>query len=304
MSTPRISGTCRAFTNGPVYKDIPYNEKNLVDFSCFRHLSTKLSSYLSIKYVRSGTEMYNLGGRSYNITQGRYLLTNKHSTGSVTIDSDKDVNGICIAISPALLSEVIGTHHDPSGPYPREDFYDFLTTASFFEHDYKATNTALGQYLQNNLATLTPADLTDQLLLSQVFYSLAANLVADQREIHGYINSFTSVRDSTRKDLLHRMLKGKEFMDDCYTDRISITAIARAATMSEYYFLRLFKQMFRSSPHRYIVERRLQKAHDLLRTTDIPISTIADSCGFNDVHTFSKTFKKRYGFGPAAARQQ
>ncbi len=303
MNLPAKTQTYHVFNNGPVYRNNYDGSANIIDFSSYKQLEARFRSRsFSIKYVIHGAEEYQLQNRNYSIGQGSYLLTNAFTAGRVVIDSPTPVKGICIELSPGLLEEVWALNHDPSSPFPNEGFYEYLTTADFFENKCRADKTCLGRYLEGEIPLLTSNGLSDQLCMGQFFYGLAENMIAGQKEMYGYFRSFESVKGSTKKDLLGRLLKGKELMDDNYTDKLGISEIARAATMSEYYFLRLFKKTFNCSPHRYLVDKRLQKAVALLPGGHESIAGIAYQCGFADIHAFSKAFKSRYGKNPSEMR--
>jgi|GEM_PF-893634 len=301
---PENSSAYLKFINGPAYRIRQDKEDNVVDFSSFSQLNSKFASRnFSVKYVIQGTEIYSLMQSSYSVVAGRYLLTNAFTHGNVIIDSDRIVKGVCIEIAPGLLAEVLATCSDLGAPYPQMDLYDFLTTADFFECDYSAGKTHLGRYLQRYATSIfTHGDSTD-LLLSDFFYCVAENILLDQKEVYKYFQSFKSVKISTKKDLLGRLMKGKELMDDCYADKITISEIAQVAMMSEYYFLRLFKRTFNCSPHRYIIDRRLETAMELINKGHGSFMDIAYACGFADIQAFSKSFKKKYGKTPSAERQ-
>ncbi|MCD6010920.1 MAG: AraC family transcriptional regulator [Flavipsychrobacter sp.] len=305
MSQNAGEQTFHIFNSGPIYREKPKDELNAIDFSCYKQLEKCLSSKnFSIKYVRYGTEMHTIKDRNYHIGKDKYLLTNAFTDLDITIDSDQYVHGACMEISPSLLAEVLAVHHDPASPYPRKDYYDYLTTAAFFENSYDAGKTNLGRYLQHALPQLHAVSMTDDLYLGQFFYNLAEKLLTDQREVYRYVRSLDSLKAITRKDLLRRLLRGKELMDDQYAKKISIAEIARTAMMSEYYFLRLFKKTFNCSPHQYVIYRRLQKAFTLLHEGHTSVADVAYECGFTDIHTFSKAFKKRYGWNPSAVRKR
>ncbi len=300
MYAAASSKTYQMLNTGPVYRDKPDLALNVIDFSLYKQLHTRFSSRsFSIKYVERGAERYTLNGRNYVIENGRYLLTNAYTSGEVVIDSSQFVKGVCIELSPGIIAEVLATFNDPGAPYPQSDFFEFLTTANFFEHDYDAAKTNLGTYIRRSLGNNSGAHWNDNLFIEQFFYGLAENIVIDQAEIHRYLQSFDSIKMSTRRDLLGRLLKGKEMMDDNFADKMSVADIARVAHMSEYYFLRLFAKTFNCSPHRYLVEKRLQKASDLLLRDCDSVAEIAYKCGFTDIHAFSKSYKKRFGKSPS-----
>ncbi len=286
--------------NSPQYRMQYVGEQNIVDVSSIKQLNSRFrSGSFSVKYVMTGTEHYTVSGKHYPVGAGRYLLTNACSAGEIVIDSQQPVQGLCIEVAPGLVSEVLAVNQDYSNPYPDTDFHNFLTGAGFFESDYAVGTTNLGRFIQSAIPLFHCAGPADDLLLSQFFYGVAENMLCDQKEVFKYLGAFDNVKYSTRKDLLGRLLKGKEYMDDNYCEQLTITAIAQQATMSEYYFLRLFKQVFRCPPHKYLVHRRLSRASVLLQQDQFSVAEVAYKCGFSDIHSFSKAFKKHMGHNPS-----
>lgn len=84
---------------------------------------------------------------------------------------------------------------------------------------------------------------------------------------------------------------------------LKIEDLAFLAGMSLSSFKRKFQAAFGTSPTRYIVQKRLDRAKALLSTTDMRISEIAYDCGFNDLGYFSKTFRSHIGFSPSEFRE-
>jgi len=65
----------------------------------------------------------------------------------------------------------------------------------------------------------------------------------------------------------------------------------------------IFKRYFNSTPAEYIKVRRLSKACELLKNTNMQINKIGSECGFPDYNYFSKIFKREYGISPRAYRK-
>ena len=59
--------------------------------------------------------------------------------------------------------------------------------------------------------------------------------------------------------------------------------------------LRLFKEEYGRTVRRYLIEKRLAYACELLENSDMPVCSVALSCGFSDEIHFMKSFKKQYG---------
>lgn len=86
-------------------------------------------------------------------------------------------------------------------------------------------------------------------------------------------------------------------------DQISVADMAKRANLSESRFSTVFHQQFGQSPYQFFLRLRIAHAHELLRTTGLPIRDIAHYCGFADVHHFSKAFKRLTGETPGAVRR-
>ena len=84
---------------------------------------------------------------------------------------------------------------------------------------------------------------------------------------------------------------------------LSVTDMARRSNLSPSRFTVVFRDHFGCSPHQYFLRLRIEHAQALLRTTDLPIREIAESCGFADVHHFSKAFKRIVHSSPGAFRR-
>jgi AraC family transcriptional regulator, exoenzyme S synthesis regulatory protein ExsA len=94
----------------------------------------------------------------------------------------------------------------------------------------------------------------------------------------------------------------KEIIEANVYSNLSIDELAKLANISTSTFKREFTKIYQQSPGRYIKERKLSRAADLLLKTDRRISDIAFDCGFVEVAHFSRSFQKRYGVSPSNYR--
>ena len=111
------------------------------------------------------------------------------------------------------------------------------------------------------------------------------------------LNGLRSVKSSTRIETLERLMKAKAFMDQQFLENPGIRQVARHCALSEYHFYRSFKQAFGITPYRYMLNRRLEYAKSLLEKK-MPVREIAKHCGFADIFTFSKAFKRVFSIAP------
>ena len=79
---------------------------------------------------------------------------------------------------------------------------------------------------------------------------------------------------------------------------LSNGALAKLMGFSEVHFRKQFTQLYGMPPHRYILELRIRRAKQLLSDGILPVSAIAEQCGFSSVYHFSRAFKTRVGIAP------
>ena len=93
------------------------------------------------------------------------------------------------------------------------------------------------------------------------------------------------------------------FMRSNYAKALKRASLARMVNMSEATFFRHFKAATGVSPMEYLVNLRLSKAEELLRTTALPLMDIAIQCGFYDSNYFGALFRKHYNITPCRYRR-
>jgi AraC family transcriptional regulator len=94
-----------------------------------------------------------------------------------------------------------------------------------------------------------------------------------------------------------------DYVDAQLEREISVAKLAELAGLSEAHFARAFKQSTALSPHKFVIERRLERAKRLLADTEDSIADVALACGFSDQAHFSRTFAQAYGATPSALRK-
>jgi AraC family transcriptional regulator len=83
-----------------------------------------------------------------------------------------------------------------------------------------------------------------------------------------------------------------------------LAALAEAAGYSKAQFARLFRRATGASPHRYVMLRRLDRAHRLIVDSALPLAEIASESGFASQSHLSNAFARHYGCTPGQARRE
>lgn len=104
------------------------------------------------------------------------------------------------------------------------------------------------------------------------------------------------------EDRNRRMLRARDTMDRAFAAPLDVPALARVAHVSPAHFSRQFRATFGETPHRYLQRRRIERAMELLRETDRPVTEICFDVGFTSLGTFSRTFSEIMGESPSQYR--
>lgn len=95
----------------------------------------------------------------------------------------------------------------------------------------------------------------------------------------------------------------KAFMDNYANPDFSINDFTSQANVSLGYFREVFKSVYEMSPHQYIILLRINRAKELLESSDLSLEEIAYQLNFSHFSHFSATFKQKTGFSPSEYRK-
>jgi AraC-like DNA-binding protein len=106
------------------------------------------------------------------------------------------------------------------------------------------------------------------------------------------------------EDRNRRMLRARDAMDRAFARPLDVPALAGVAHVSPAHFSRQFRATFGETPHRYLQRRRLERAMELLRETERPVTEICFDVGFHSLGTFSRLFREVVGESPSSYRMR
>ena len=86
--------------------------------------------------------------------------------------------------------------------------------------------------------------------------------------------------------------------------QIRVSDVANAIGISRGYLSHIFKKVMKVSPQEFQLNFRMEKAGNMLRSTHLSVSAVAEELGYTDVLSFSKSFRRHFGMSPTDFREQ
>jgi AraC-like DNA-binding protein len=103
--------------------------------------------------------------------------------------------------------------------------------------------------------------------------------------------------------LRRRFEPAVRFMDEQFLRNPSLAEVASRIALSPPHLHRGFRQAFQTTPHRYMLRRRMDVAQQLLAATALPVAEVAERAGYPDQFYFSRVFKRFFRVSPEAFRR-
>ena len=175
-------------------------------------------------------------------------------------------------------------------PFSKEDSPSYILLNEHCNWQYD-----IRKYMLNSWIAITDEsyDFENE---SRFFISRAIRLIVDHL-------SEAKVIYKTKDNILERIRFTINYIEEHYNTDISIQDLTALLDCSESVLLRNFKKIAGTSPMQFLLNYRIQKAAEMLLTTDMKSNAIAFSCGFHDFSYFIKIFKRNMGVTPAKYRE-
>lgn len=115
-------------------------------------------------------------------------------------------------------------------------------------------------------------------------------------------NRFPNTRIYKQREYVQKFKNVLTYIDEHYTENLSLETIAAYSGFSKYHFSRLFKQYTDATYYDYLNHRRLKAAEILLAQPDLSVTEIALQSGFASISTFNRIFRQKKGCTPSEYR--
>ncbi len=252
--------------------------------------------YQCIYYLR-GCGSLKVNSKSIQIQPGQLLILDKNVPHNYT--GRMDILTETFTITFDLFHLPPDEKEAPIEPFEGlgvEDLNEILYTQdmppSFIFHQY-----------QRELISHTVKEITSELVLKQAGHLLIVR--ANLLKLFSYFIRFAKEAmifrgtSSTRDLRLHSIIqKAMGLIEENYYKPLSIEDIAAACAICSSHLNVLFKKETGTTVYQYLLNIRMKKAKELLRSGAGNITEVAFKVGFNDSNYFSRMFKMRVGLSP------
>lgn len=96
----------------------------------------------------------------------------------------------------------------------------------------------------------------------------------------------------------------KTYLDEHYAEKIVLDNLAERFFINKFYMTKIFKEKYGTTIVNYLIFKRITKAKQLLRFTDMTIDEIGAEVGMDSANYFSRAFHKVEGISPSEYRKQ
>lgn len=244
---------------------------------------------VAIKSVMQGVEHYQFDRKIFKANPKKIIVGNSHSEARVLINSRQDVKGICIDFGKTFLDTYLKDLQ----------FSDSFKTQVLEDQLFSGQLKSQSYLLQKRIIRLCDV-LEDQnnneLILEQLTILLDTYF---EIQYFRYINAhkLEFSKASTRLANADYILDAQFMLNNQLDQDLHLDTLASQIGVSKFHLIRLFKKSFGLTPHQYLIEKRLNRALELL--PKMPVNEVAAAIGFSDASSFGKAFKQKFGITPS-----
>jgi AraC family transcriptional regulator len=245
---------------------------------------------LGILAMLSGSGEYKVNGKKERLDRHSFLVINQGSRLSMhfrEIDAQPLLLFFHTRLAERVLAERPATPADFSWlerPHPQKnDFRDRLEWLARLDNSCSS----FGALKADSIIRGILEELT-----KQVFSAI---------RISGRL---AVVKKSTRVELYKRLSITREWIIENHAAPITLEDMAKVATLNDQHFLRMFRECYGVTPHRFLVHTRLETARQMLLHTGEKIAAICRQTGFESFSSFSGLFSQRFGVPPSVFRRE
>ena len=230
-------------------------------------------------WVLSGGLHATISNKDYVLSEGQALLITPYALHSLKTGDDSE---IFIAVFSGTYIEKFASSTASKEP----------TDASF------TLSEPLANYLRSQMLVFDEQRRRNSIRMKKPSqYAIKACLYA-------ICNEFSSVAKWKDKEQNNELVfKIISYVEEHYAEDITLTTLAESLSYEYHYLSRVLRKNF-NIPFRTLLNMcRCEKAKEMISSTDLPLSVIANNCGFQSIRSFNRVFSEITGATPTSTRK-
>jgi AraC family transcriptional regulator len=256
---------------------------------------------LGVAVVMSGEATFRINTDVIGLNEASFLVVNKGSKLSITLERDDTLIALlCFdtTLSKLLYNGLMKSGEETAGwsAVTEEDF-------SFVEHVH-FMNASLREQIRLLIELSSSCASFHSLKADMVVRSILDSLISENHHALQISEKLKVVKTVTKIALYKRLAIAREWIESNHHRGVDLQQAADVAMLDKHHFLRLFKRAYQITPHHFLTKARLEMAEKLLAETDLPVSEICRTVGFDSIPSFTSLFKRTYGEAPGRYRRQ
>ena len=256
-------------------------ENSDIVYSCYHRVSRKGENFVAqhtISYQMSGSFILADNKDKYMANPGDFHLIRKNQL--VKFAKIPPPNGTCESMNIYLSDENL-----------KNFAHEYQLKSEHVTKTNALVKIDVNPVLENfiaSLRTLLASNLNNKSLIDLKIKELLLILLQSKPELKNILFDFS---EPHKIDL-------EAFMNQNYRYNVNLERFAHLTGRSLATFKRDFEKVFQTSPHQWMLKKRLDEAHYLLKEEKKSASDIFVDLGFEDLSHFSHAFKKQFGYSP------
>jgi AraC-like DNA-binding protein len=236
-----------------------------------------------------GVEHYRFEKNIVKANSEKIIVGNSNSEARVYINSEHDVKGICIDFGEQFLKSYLKDFQFT------DSFKTQLLEDQLFSGQLKSQSHLLQERI-GILCSVLENQNNIELILEQLTILLDTYF---EIQYFRYLNAHKLEFRKSRTRIANAdlMLDAKSILNNQLDQDLHLDSLAHQIGVSKFHLIRLFKKSFGLTPHQYLIEKRLNRALELL--PKMHVHEVALAVGFSDASSFGKAFKQKFGYTPS-----
>ncbi|GKU26606.1 AraC family transcriptional regulator [Clostridium folliculivorans] len=260
------------------------------DYEIYHYLNSDIRSinihhhdFYEFYFFISGDVTYLIEGKSYKLEPGNIVLINSKELHQAVINSEEAYyERIVLWINKAFLKKLSNDETDLS-----------LCFEGFNKKNVMSTDIEQQKNIRFILNKLVDLENYQGIGYELLYKAYITELMVHINNLAFNESAELSV-DMKKSNLIDGII---EYINNHIEEDITVDQIAEQFYLSKFHLSREFKKYTGTTIHRYIVQKKLIEAKELI-LKEVPIIDVYKQCGFGDYSNFFRAFKNEYGITP------